>query len=399
MGRKTIEVIKEKCTGCGICMDACSFGCIQVVNNVAEISDSCRLCGVCVSACPEEAITIHKKEEKKIDISKYSGVLVFGEQRDGRIAPVVYELLGKGRELAKKLNEDLSCVILGDNLKKQATEVSFYCDKIYLYDDPRLANFRIDPYTDIISNLAKEIKPSIILLGATPIGRSLGPRVAARLKTGLTADCTGLDIDAKGNLVQTRPAFGGNVMARIICPNNRPQMATVRYKVMKKAEKSSTPGLLINKLVDDLSLDRVKILKSVKIEEGVNIVDADVIVSGGKGLGRPEGFKLIREFADVLGGAVGASRAAVDEGWINHIHQVGLSGRTVRPKLYIACGISGAVQHLAGMKTSDTIVAINKDSNAPIFNVAHYGIVGDLYKVIPKVIEEVRAYRDSRAKI
>jgi len=265
--KKTIEVIKEKCTGCGICMDACPFGYIQIVNNVAKISDECQLCGVCISACPKGAIVISKKEVKKVDISKYSGVLVFGEQRNGRIVPVVYELLGKGRELAEKLNEDLSCVILGDNLKKQATEVGFYCDKVYLYNDSRLVSFRIDPYTTIISDLAKEIKPSIILLGATPIGRSLGPRVAARLKTGLTADCTDLDIDAKGNLVQTRPAFGGNVMARIVCPNNRPQMATVRYKVMKKAEKDSTPGLLINKLCD-FNLDRVKILKSVKMDEG-----------------------------------------------------------------------------------------------------------------------------------
>ncbi len=327
-------------------------------------------------------------------ISNYRGILIFGEQRDGRIAPVVYELLGKGKELAKKLNENLFCVILGNNLKREAHNVSFYCDKVYLYDDPKLTNFRIDPYTTIISNLAKEIKPSIILLGATPIGRSLGPRVAARLKTGLTADCTGLDIDVDRNLVQTRPAFGGNVMARIICPNNRPQIATVRYKIMSRAKKSLTPGLTVNKLCE-FKIDRVKILKSVKIKEGTNIVDADIIVSGGKGLGRPEGFKLIKEFANVLGGAVDASRATVDEGWISHFHQIGLSGRTVRPKLYIACGISGAVQHLAGMKTSNTIVAINKDSNAPIFNVAHYGIVGDLYEVIPKLIEETKTYRSS----
>jgi len=337
---------------------------------------------------------ISKKEIKKADISKYSGVSVFGEQRDGRTASVVYELLGKGKELAKKLNESLFCVILGNNLKEQATEMGFYCDKVYLYDNPELASFRIDPYATIISNLAKKIKPSIILLGATPIGRSLAPRVAARLKTGLTADCTSLDIDAEGNLVQTRPAFGGNVMARIICPNSRPQMATVRYKIMRKAEKSSIPGLIIDR-VCKFSLDRVKILKSLKMEEGVNIIDADVIVSGGKGLGRSEGFKLIKELADVLGGAVGASRAVVNEGWISHLHQIGLSGRTVRPKLYIACGISGAVQHLAGMKTSDTIAAINKDSSAPIFSLAHYGIVGDLYEVIPKVIEEIRAYDSS----
>jgi len=392
--KKNIKVIKEKCTGCSICVDACPFTYIRIINNIAAISDDCRLCGICVSTCPEGAIVISKKETGKVDISKYSGVLVFGEQKDGRIAPVVYELLGKGRELARELNEDLFCVLLGNNLKEQATEMGFYCDKVYLYDSPELTSFRIDPYTSIISNLAKKIKPSIILLGATPMGRSLAPRVAARLKTGLTADCTSLDIDAEGNLVQTRPAFGGNVMARIICPESRPQMATVRYKIMRKAEKSSNPGLIVNRLCE-FKIDRVKILESVKMKEGTNIVDADVIVSGGKGLGRPEGFKLIKELADVLGGAVGASRAVVDEGWISHLHQIGLSGRTVRPKLYVACGISGAVQHLAGMKTSDTIVAINKDSNAPIFSLAHYGIVGDLYEVIPKVIEEIRAYGSS----
>lgn len=394
MEKENIRVIKEKCTGCGMCVDACPFTCIQIVNNLAEINNDCQLCGACISACSEEAIVISKKEVGKGDISKYSGILVFGEQIDGRLAPVVYELLGKGKELAKKLNESLFCVILGNNLKKLAHDVSFYCDKVYLYDDLRLVSFRIDPYTTILLNLAKKVKPSIILLGATPIGRSLAPRVAARLKTGLTADCTSLDIDTDGSLVQTRPAFGGNVMARIICPNTRPQIATVRYKIMREAKKSSIPGLIIDR-VCNFSLDRVKILESLKMEEGADIIDADVIVSGGKGLGRPEGFKLIKEFANVLGGAIGASRAVVDEGWISHLHQVGLSGRTVRPKLYIACGISGAVQHLAGMKTSDTIVAINKDSNAPIFSVAHYGIVGDLYGVIPKVIEGMRAYRNS----
>jgi len=322
--------------------------------------------------------------------------LVFGEQ-EGSVSAVVYELLGKGRELADKLQEDLECVILGNDMTEEAKEIAAYSvDRVYLYDSPQLARFRDDPYVDVLSDLVKEIKPSVFLIGATPIGRSLAPRLAARLKTGLTADCTGLDIDPEGNLVQTRPAFGGNVMARIITPNNRPQMATVRYKVMKRAEK--TPAhmgeIVVRRVKKDLT-DRTIIRKAVAVSDEISITEADIIVSGGKGLGNPEGFKLLRELADTLGGAIGASRAVVDDGWIEYKHQVGLSGKTVRPRLYIACGISGAVQHLAGMQTSDVIVAINKDPSAPIFRIADYSIVGDLYEVVPELIRQVRRPRHS----
>lgn len=261
-------------------------------------------------------------------------------------------------------------------------------DKVYLFNNSNLKHFRIDLYTDIISNLAEEIKPNIILFGATPIGRSLAPRVAVRLRTGLTADCIGLTIDKDGNLIQTRPAFGGNVMAKILCPNSRPQMATVRYKVMKKAKKTKSGKFIIKDYSPVLS--KIDIVKSKKMSIGIDIVDADIIVSGGKGLGKPDGFKLLKEFANLMGGSIGASRAVVDKSWIDHIHQVGLSGRTVRPRLYIACGISGAVQHLAGMKTSETIVAINSDPDAPIFKVAYYGVVGDLYEVIPALMKEIK---------
>ncbi len=268
-------------------------------------------------------------------------------------------------------------------------------DSVYVYDDPILADFRDDPYSALLVDLVRDVKPSIFLFGATSIGRSLAPRVAASLKTGLTADCTGLDIDPETRLlVQTRPAFGGNVMATIICPNTRPQMATVRYKVMPEAPRDPTRKGEIRMMRLDAKLpDRVKILDFQPLKEAVSITEADVVVSGGKGLGGPEGFRLLEELADLLGGAVGASRPTVDEGWIGYSHQVGLSGRTVRPKLYIACGISGAVQHLAGMKTSDCIIAINKDREAPILSVASLGVVGDLYEVIPRLIEKIREYR------
>jgi electron transfer flavoprotein alpha subunit len=386
-----IRVLREKCTGCGLCVASCPFQCISIVQDKAVISVDCRLCEICVDVCPVKAIEV-EKAERTIDLSEYSGVLVFGEQRRGVISPVVYELVGKGRELADKLDERLECVILGDNMKAQAEDLAEYnVNKVYVFDSTLLADFRDDPYTQFLTSLVKEIKPSIFLIGATSIGRSLAPRLATRLQTGLTADCTGLDIDSEGNLLQTRPAFGGNVMATILCTDHRPQMATVRYKVMKRAEKQPEyRGEVVFKETEDVVVDRTRILSVSTESEDVSLAEAQIIVSGGKGLGNPEGFRLIEELANALGGAVGASRLVVDDGWVPFKHQVGLSGKTVRPKLYIACGISGAVQHLAGMQTSDVIVAINKDPSAPIFKVADYGIVGDLYEIIPEIIRFVK---------
>jgi electron transfer flavoprotein alpha subunit/NAD-dependent dihydropyrimidine dehydrogenase PreA subunit len=387
-----IRVIRGTCTGCGLCVTACPFQCISLVEERAVISDECRLCGLCVDVCPVQAIVL-EETARTVDVSAYRGVLVFGEQRGGVIAPVVYELIGKGRELADKLEERLECVVLGEHMTAQAEDLATYgVDRVYLFDSPLLADFRDDPYTHLLSTLVRSVKPSIVLIGATSIGRSLAPRLAIRLQTGLTADCTGLDIDAEGNLLQTRPAFGGNVMATILCTSHRPQMATVRYKVMKRAEKQlGRRGELVLKDVGEAVTDRTRILSVSTESEDVSLTEAQIIVSGGKGLGSPDGFKLLEELADALGGAVGASRLVVDEGWIPFKHQVGLSGKTVRPRLYIACGISGAVQHLAGMQTSDVIVAINKDPSAPIFKIADYGIVGDLYDVIPEITRLLKA--------
>lgn len=323
-------------------------------------------------------------------MDEYKGVMIFAEQEDGKIHPVSYELLGKGRDIADKLGVELSCVLLGFQMKNEVNELIYHgADKIFFYDHQSLKKFDVIRYKQNIVNLVKEEKPEIFLLGATHLGRSLGPRVAAALKTGLTADCIDLKVDEEGNLTQIRPAFSGNILAHIKT-KTRPQMSTVRYKVMEKRERDPTrKGEIIMKNAEVIKNSGTKILKKEKAGE-VNITEADIIVSGGRGLKKPDDFNILRELADFLGGVVGSSRPLVDEGWIGREHQVGFSGNTVKPKLYFACGISGSPQHLAGMRDSDIIVAINTDPSAPIFKVADYGIVGDLYEVIPKLIDEIR---------
>lgn len=331
---------------------------------------------------------------------EYRGVWVFAEQRDGVMQKVSLELLGKGREIADKLGEKLTAVLLGyetDKLTK--TLVEHGADEVLAVDSLLLKNYTTDGYTKVICDLVNERKPEIIFIGATNIGRDLGPRVAARLKTGLTADCTGLDIDdATGNLLMTRPAFGGNLMATIECPNHRPQMSTVRPGVFNipcadERRQGKVETVSTNIKEADIKTKVVEIVKSMK--DKVDITEAEFIVSGGRGLGSSEGFMMLRELAEVLGGVVGSSRAAVDSGWIDRSHQVGQTGKTVRPKVYIACGISGSIQHLAGMQDSDYIIAVNKDDSAPIMQVADVAIVGDLYKVVPEMIKEFRAMKYS----
>ena len=323
-------------------------------------------------------------------LGKHGGILIFAEQEDGEIHQVSFELLGKGRELADRLGVQLNAVLLGWHMEKKASELIYRgADNVFLYDHPSLQDFDVIRYKRNILKLVKETRPDIFLIGATRIGRTLAPRIAAALRTGLTADCIDLDLDDDANLIQIRPAFSGNIMAQIKT-KTRPQMATVRYRVMKMRERdTSRKGRIIKKEVEIVEETGMKIIEKIKADE-VNLADAEVIVSGGRGLKKPEDFKLLQELAESLGGVVGSSRPLVDAGWISKDHQVGFSGNTVKPKVYIACGISGSPQHLFGMRDSDIIIAINKDPTAPIFNVSDYGIIGDLYEVVPLLIREIK---------
>jgi len=395
----SIKVSPDKCNGCTLCVKACPQGCIEVKDKLATIEvDSCNFCGSCVSTCRFRAISIEIEKQAKEDLSQYSGVWVYGEQWRGEIAPVVLELITAGRQLADERKSELAVIVLGNNLDKVAQELSEYpVDKVLIYEAPELESYDPERYSRVLSDLCKELKPEIVLAGATTVGRSFLSRVAVQLYTGLTADCTGLAIGEDGLLHQTRPAFGGNIMAEIVCPYTRPQMATVRHKVIPtspKAKNGHKPEIVRLNVKPKLFGSRSQILEFIEqMENTVNIVDADVIVSGGRGIQDPANFALIEELARALGGAVGASRAAVDAGWIPYSHQVGQTGKTVCPKLYVACGISGAVQHLAGMSSSDTIIAINKDPNAPIFQVADFGIVGDALEIIPMLTKKIAAMR------
>lgn len=384
----------EKCTGCGNCVPVCPFGLLDMVDDKVQMKEGCNLCGACVDACSYGAITI-EAPRKTAEVSDSSrGVWVFAEQRRGILKNVAYELLSRGRELADILQTELCAVCLGHNVEDTDRLIAYGADKVYLADSPDLADNQEDYLTHKLVELIREYQPEIVIAGATALGRSFIPRVAAILNTGLTADCTGLDIDTeKRLLLQTRPTFGGNIMATIICPAKRPQMSTVRPRVFKKsAPDENRQGQIIR--VDfrkEGITPKTRLLNFIDdVTETVKLEDADIIVSGGRGLGKPENFKLLAELAEAMGAALGSSRAAVDEGWIPYSHQVGQTGKTVCPKLYIACGISGAIQHLAGMQTSDIIVAINDNSDAPIFEVATYGIVGDLFQVVPMLIKKLK---------
>ena len=335
------------------------------------------------------------------EFSEYKGVYVFIQQVEGVTAPVSFELLGKAKELAKALNTTVSAVLCGYNVASLADELGEYgADTVVLIDDPALSEYTTEPYAQAMFGVIDYFKPEIVLYGATTIGRDLAPRVSARVHTGLTADCTRLEIDPEtGRLLMTRPAFGGNLMATIICPDFRPQMATVRPGVMQRAER--VEGRRARVLPFNLKIEHndcfVEVLDVIKkMNEAVDISEAKILVSGGRGMGSKENFRMLYDLADALGGRVAASRAAVDAGWADKEMQVGQTGKTVRPKLYIAVGISGAIQHLAGMEESEVIIAINRDETAPIFNVADYGVVGDLGKVVPMLTEKIRALKEEK---
>jgi caffeyl-CoA reductase-Etf complex subunit CarE len=385
----------DLCDGCRRCVRACPYDAIEIQEDRARIGDRCTACGACMEACPGEAILTDAEPRTIPDFSGHAGVWVFAEQRGGVLNRVSAELLGKARELADDLHQEVAAVLIGDRVAELADSlIEFGADTVYLVEDAVLKTYRTQAHTQVLQELIEAHNPNILLMGATHIGRDLAPRVCARVGSGLTADCTELSIDAEeGILWQTRPAFGGNVMATIANRYSRPQMATVRPGVM---EVSATPGKS-GKIVTHTTTIReeeigTQILEIVKEAKGpVDICEAKIIVAGGRGVNDAAGFKVLRELAGALGAELAGTRVAFEEGWIDSANQVGQTGKTVRPDLYIACGISGAIQHRAGMMDSKFIVAINKDPYAPIFKVADWGIVGDLFDVVPELANQLRS--------
>ncbi|MEW5936235.1 MAG: electron transfer flavoprotein subunit alpha [Candidatus Thermoplasmatota archaeon] len=392
----SLRILAERCTGCGICVNACPFGALSLRYGKAVVSDACTLCGACVEVCEFDAMEIEM--QAKPMMAGHRDVWVLAELRDGTIKKVTLELMGKARELASQLGERACAVLFGSGVRGLCGELAAYgADTVYLAEEERLSRYDTARYSSLLYRLIRERKPSIVLFPATHIGRDLAPRVAARLGTGLTADCTGLSIK-DGLLLQTRPAFGGNIMADILCPNARPQMATVRPNVLGtiNPDHSRTAEVVNLSPLHEKEEQRVVVKEVIRTAKSgaKGLEEAAIIVSGGRGIGSADGFRVLEELAGVLGGAVGASRAAVDAGWRPRSDQVGQTGKTVSPKLYIACGISGTIQHQVGMKGSKVIVAINKDPSAPIFQIADYGIVGDLFEVVPALTEEIRAAKE-----
>ncbi|MFX0023855.1 MAG: FAD-binding protein [Candidatus Hermodarchaeota archaeon] len=388
----SIIIDGELCTGCASCIESCPYGGIDIIENKAVINDNCNLCGVCVDVCPVEAITLEREIVEKRDISDYKGVWVIAEHYKNEINPVAFQLLGKGRELSDLLEVKLFLVILGGEFDEELENFIHYgADEIIYVKSSKLRHYYSDLYVQALTELIQINKPEIVLIGATPTGRDFAPRMAKRLNAGLTADCTGLDIDLyTRNLLQTRPTFGGNIMATIRTPNSRPQIATVRPGTFKALENVKRKAKITKINYNFKEKDSVsKIIKVItKHKEQVNLEDANIIVAGGRGVGSKENFKIIEKLAEVLGAELGGSRVTVELNWLSQDRQIGQTGKTVTPKLYIACGISGAIQHLVGMQNSEIIVAINKDPNATIFTIAHYGIVGDLHEIVPTLIKE-----------
>ncbi|MDD2234728.1 MAG: FAD-binding protein [Desulfitobacteriaceae bacterium] len=377
--------------------DICPFSAISSENGRLEISAACKMCKLCIKKGPQGVIELVEDEEITLNKDEWRGIAVFTEHNKGEIHNVTLELIGKARELALVTGHPVYALMLGSDIKEAAAKLLHYgADKVFVYDYPELADFKIDLYTNAFSDFINKVKPSSIMVGATNLGRTLAPRVAARQRTGLTADCTRLEMKENSDLVQIRPAFGGNIMARIVTPKHRPQFCTVRYKVF------STPAplehfngeLVLLELLPEQLQSVYEILSIEEKPREVDISEAEIIVAAGRGLKSKDDVALIEELAKLLGGVSACTRPLVENGWFDPKRQIGLSGRTVKPKLIITVGISGSVQFVAGMRNSDCIIAINEAENAPIFDVAHYGICGDLNEIIPQLLEMIRGEQD-----
>ena len=392
MGKLVID--QSKIEDIQALIDICPFDAMEEVNGRLEINAGCKTCKLCVKKGPKGAVTYVEDAKPEIDKSLWNGMVVYVDHVDGRIHPVTLELIGKAKELAAKISHPVYALFIGSELDGKAEELLHYgVDKVFVYDNKKLARFMIEPYTAVFEDFINKIKPSGILVGATTVGRQLAPRVAARMKTGLTADCTILEMNENTDLVQIRPAFGGNIMAQILTPYNRPQMATVRYKVMNAPERNEeAAGEIISMDIEESRLaTTMEVIDIIQKKKEALIENADVLVVAGRGVKKQEDLAMIEELADLLGGMIAGTRPMIEAGWMDAKRQVGLSGRTVRPRLIITCGVSGAVQFVAGMNNSDTIIAINSDPNATIFETAHYCLTGDLYEIVPALIAKIKA--------
>jgi electron transfer flavoprotein alpha subunit len=387
-----IIVHHDKLSGTGNLAALCPFGAIEVVKGCVSISAACRMCRLCIKKGPPGAFELINDIRLAVDKSTWRGVAVYIDQTDGEIHPVSFELLGKARELARKVGQPVVALLAGTALDAQAEALRHYgVDQVYLYDHPQLAHFRIEPYTAVFEDFIKRSRPAVVLVGGTAIGRSLAPRTAARFRTGLTADCTFLDIQDNTDLDQIRPAFGGNIMAHIRTPRHRPQFATVRYKIFSAPERLAAPQGEILRMTPSATMlaSRIETLATHRKAPVKNIEDADVLVVAGLGLQRRENLAWLERLAEHLGGMVGGTRPVIEAGWLEPRRQIGLSGRTVKPKLLIACGVSGSIQFVAGMSGAEQILAINIDPQAPIFKAAHAALVGDVCEIIPALLNKI----------
>ncbi|MBB6216156.1 electron transfer flavoprotein alpha subunit [Anaerosolibacter carboniphilus] len=371
----------------------CPFSAIEYDNKYLSINAACKMCKICIKKgagvfewVEEETVTIDK--------SKWRGIAVYVDHVDGEIHPVTLELIGKAKELAEKINHPVYCVFMGHEIEEKANELLHYgVDEVFVYDDEELKDFRIEPYTAVFEDFIQNLHPTIVLVGGTTVGRSLAPRVAARFRTGLTADCTILGVQENTDLDQIRPAFGGNIMAHIYTPNHRPQFATVRYKIFSAPERLENPvGKITNCVIAKEALaSKITVLDVKQKEKEMSIEDAEVVIVAGRGIKKQEDLEMIHQLADLLGAHVASTRPLIEAGWTDPRKQIGLSGRTVKPRLIITCGVSGAIQFVAGMNNSECIIAINQDENAPIFKVAHYALKGDMYQIIPALIRKINS--------